>query len=36
MMAFEDQYLDVLHIIETGILQVSRQQPDLADFDFVQ
>lgn len=33
MTAFEDQYLDVLHNIETGILRVYHQQPDLTDFD---
>lgn len=33
MTTFEDQYLDVLHNIESGILMVCRQQPELADFD---
>lgn len=33
MTAFEDQYLDVLHNIETGIVMVYRNEPDLADFD---
>lgn len=33
MTSFEDQYLDVLHNIESGILMVYRKQPELADFD---
>ena len=33
MTPFEDQYLDVLHNIESGILMVYRKQPELADFD---
>jgi len=33
MTPFEDQYLDVLHNIESGILMVYRTQPELADFD---
>lgn len=33
MTAFEDQYLDVLHNIESGIMMVYRTEPDLVDFD---
>jgi hypothetical protein len=33
MTSFEDQYLDVLHNIESGITMVYRKEPDLADFD---
>lgn len=33
MPSFEDQYLDILHNIETGIMVVYRTQPDLVDFD---
>ena len=33
MTSFEDQYLDVLHNIETGIMMVYRKEPDLVDFD---
>ncbi len=33
MTPFEDQYLDVLHNIESGIMMVYRNEPDLVDFD---
>ncbi len=33
MTSFEDQYLDVLHNIESGIMMVYRKEPDLVDFD---
>lgn len=33
MTSFEDQYLDVLHNIESGVMMVYRQEPDLVDFD---
>ena len=33
MSSFEDQYLDVLHNIESGITMVYRKEPDLVDFD---
>jgi hypothetical protein len=31
--SFEEQYLDVLHNIESGITLVYRRQPELVDFD---
>ena len=33
MTTFEDQYLDVLHNIESGIMMVYRKEPELVDFD---
>jgi hypothetical protein len=33
MESFEDQYLDVLQNIESAIVGVYRQQPDLTDYD---
>lgn len=32
-MEFEEQYEDVLHSIESGIISVYRENPDISDYD---